>query len=99
MQFTTTLVGASHRPYDIQDIIASLEEGDWLSLEREPHNPYDQWAIKVMLGDQHLGYVAAKRALSVASEIAPYMDISPDYTCEVINGGTPNAPALRITFT
>lgn len=96
--FTTKLVGATHRPEDIQELITTLEEGDLLTLEREPNNPFDPWAIRVMFDGHHLGYIAATRALAVASEIAPHLDENPDYTCEVINGGTPKAPALRITF-
>lgn len=96
MKYTSRLVGVSFRPEHVSDIVLDLTEGDQLTLQREPDNPYDQWAIKVLFNNIHIGYVAAQRALNVASEIAPALEASTSYTCEVIKGGTPISPAIRI---
>lgn len=40
------------------------------ALVREPDNPSDGNAVKVMLGDLYLGYLPAQ----IAAQVAPYMD-------------------------
>ena len=45
-----------------------------LTLEREPENPYDLYAIKVLYDNQHIGYVEA----ATASYIATTLDENPD---------------------
>lgn len=49
-------------------------------LIREPNNPYDCNAIKVMLGDLYLGYLPAL----VAAKVAPYMDNGTHLIAELI---------------
>lgn len=55
---------------DIQSILPTLDDGDVLTFVREPDNPYDKNAIKVICDYQHIGYVKA----DLAEEIAPLMD-------------------------
>lgn len=50
-----------------------------LSIEREPDNAYDEYAIKVFSQGQHIGYVEGKDACF----IAPYLDEGAIYTCTV----------------
>jgi HIRAN domain-containing protein len=52
---------------DRQDIVAGLDEGDWLSLVREPENPRDPNAIAVRTtnGDQ-VGYLSRDKAKELA---------------------------------
>lgn len=47
-----------------------LEDGSKLNFAREPNNPYDTNAIKVICDYQHIGYIKAE----LAEEIAPIMD-------------------------
>lgn len=95
--FTTKLVGINFRPEEVKELVKALEPGDVLALEREPDNPYDPNAIRVLDADENfLGFVAAKNALHVASEIAPYMDNGHNTRVTVIEGGTSYSPALRI---
>ncbi len=55
---------------NIQNILPELENGSKLNFVREPNNPYDTNAIKVICDYQHIGYIKAE----LAEEIAPIMD-------------------------
>lgn len=55
---------------NIQNILPELEDGSKLNFAREPNNPYDTNAIKVICDYQHIGYIKAE----LAEEIAPIMD-------------------------
>ena len=55
---------------NIQNILPELEDGSKLNFVREPKNPYDANAIKVICDYQHIGYIRAE----LAEEIAPIMD-------------------------
>lgn len=94
--FTTKLVGLQFRPPEVQEIVQGLEEGDNLELVREPTNPYDENAIRIIRDGEFLGFVAASKAINTASEIAPFLDQGYLYTCRVVEGGTSYSPALRI---
>jgi len=48
----------------------SMQEGDILILEREPTNPHDPNAIKILFGDVLLGYIPR----GTASSLAPIID-------------------------
>lgn len=50
----------------------SLAEGSRFTLEREPDNKYDGYAIKVIWNDLHIGYIPSPKA----QYIAPIMDES-----------------------
>lgn len=54
----------------IQPILATLSPSDSLTFVREPSNPYDSNAIKVICEYQHIGYIKA----NLAKDIAPLMD-------------------------
>jgi len=45
------------------------------ALVREPDNPHDKNAIRVMLGDKKLGYVPR----AIAKDLAPQMDAGKDF--------------------
>ena len=69
-----------------QDIVKALRAGDTLALRREPDNPHDPHAVKVLTesGGQ-IGYLSGR----VASRLAPSMDTGARYTANVsqITGG------------
>lgn len=69
MQLQAPVVGASFRPSEAKDIIKQLTIGEFLSLEREPENQYDIWAVKVLVGDIHIGYVPRDTAPVVAAAL------------------------------
>ena len=92
--FTANLRGSNHRPLDAQGLVLALEENAPLIIEREPENPYDVHAIKVLHPTDrvHIGYVARE----VAKEIAPLMDVGHAVTCKcLVPGG--KATVLEIT--
>lgn len=61
----------------VQNFIPPVE----LQLEREPENPFDSYAIKVLFEGQHIGYIEADSA----AFIAPYMDEGTEFRCVVDN--------------
>jgi HIRAN domain len=84
--YSANLRGMNFRPIEAQAIVMALEEGDPLLLDREPENPYDPNAIKVLdpATGHHLGYVAKEVAVDLAAEMDHGMVVS--CTCEVPNG-------------
>ncbi len=53
-----------------RELIDGLEDGTALSLEREPTNEYDPYAVKVICGGLHIGYVPRDLAAMVGNLIA-----------------------------
>jgi len=72
------LKGTYYRGPSAMNVVHNLRVGDGLFLEREPSNPHDRYAIKViyeevldtLTGRIHIGYIAKEKAC----RIAPYMD-------------------------
>ena len=54
----TRIAGTTH-VHGIDAIVAKLEDGEDLRLERDPGNMADAWAIRVYAGDNRVGYVPA----------------------------------------
>lgn len=52
-------IAGTARVHGIDAIVAGLEDGCALQLEREPGNLADRWAIRVSAGGKKLGYVPA----------------------------------------
>ena len=50
-----------------------------LTLEREPENAFDGWAIKVLVDDTHIGYVEKE----TAAFLAPQLDDGEEFQCEL----------------
>lgn len=69
-----------------QDSVRALHPGDPLVLRREPDNPHDPHAVKVLTASgAHIGYLNAR----VASRLAPSIDTGARYAAAVsqITGG------------
>jgi hypothetical protein len=79
--FTAYLRGSNFRPITAKTIVAGLQGGEGLLIEREPHNQFDPNAIMVLDPEtrEHLGYVAKE----VAVELAPLMDEGRFFSCRV----------------
>lgn len=69
------VVGMHFRPNG-KAIVESLLPPVSFDLVREPENPYDGFAIKVLYDDEHIGYIERKQAMF----IAPWMDMGHEYT-------------------
>jgi hypothetical protein len=64
------VVGMHFRGGSAKDVAAALDPGDTVTLEREPDNEYDAYAIKVLVSDMHIGYIER----NMAAWISPLID-------------------------
>lgn len=58
-KYNMTLMGANFRPAEAREIVKSLaiSDGELFTLEPEPNNQYDMFAVKVLYADEHVGYL------------------------------------------
>lgn len=77
ISFHSKIVGVTHD--DRQEKIAFLKSGDVLSLRREPENQFDENAIAVFHGEDHLGYLNRK----LAEKLSKQIDNGTKFSCEV----------------
>ncbi len=78
-----------------QQVVSGLRPGDTLQLRREPHNPHDPHAVKVLTATGvPVGYLSAR----VASRIAPSLDAGARYRVTVaqVTGGGERAYGLNV---
>lgn len=57
----------------------AIQPGTEIFYEREPENPYDSMAIKVLYNLQHVGYIERNQA----AFIAPWIDSGTEFSCTV----------------
>lgn len=62
-----SIVGMKHR--GTENVVAALTDGEPLVLKREPSNQYDRNAVQVWAKGQHVGYVRATQAVTLAEEL------------------------------
>lgn len=95
-QIITTLMGASFRPAEVKDLIRNLDIDDVLTLERDPDNQYDPYAIKLLNDDGiFLGFVAKEQA----AELAPLLDLEEaTVTAVVVDTTNELKPILEINI-
>jgi single-stranded-DNA-specific exonuclease len=82
--FNTKVVGVTFEGR--QDIVRRLSAGDLLALERQPDNPVDPHAVRVLnASGQQIGYLSAR----VAARLAPSIDSGTRYSATVsqVTGG------------
>jgi len=79
-----------------QAVAVRLRPGQKLRLEREPTNPKDPNAIRLMADRRQVGYVSA----DLASRLAPWMDRRHTWSATVleVTGGEPDAPTYGVNF-
>lgn len=70
MKTLVALVGTKYRGADMVALLASLPQGEALTLVREPTNSFDKGAIQVWARGKHVGYVKGtqNRDLSLAMD-------------------------------
>jgi len=76
------VVGMHFRERDgvpAKSIVANFVPPVELTLEREPDNQFDSFAVKVRYGGHHIGYIEATSACF----LAPWMDQGHHYSCVV----------------
>lgn len=88
------LVGMKHR--GTEALVASLPQGEPLTLLRERNNRYDPFAIQVWARGQHVGYVKATQvrplALAMDREAGSVLDYSQ------VNEVKSNSPRARLAI-
>jgi len=64
MKTLVALVGMKHR--GTEAFVASLPQGETLTLVREPDNKFDPFAVQVWARDRHVGYIKATQVKPIA---------------------------------
>lgn len=95
--FRTKLVGTGHRPIEAQEIVLNLVEGDEVELEAEPENPYDPNAIKIIVDEVHVGYVAASERTASGYNLAQEIIFNLPARAVVTDGAGTRSPVLVVT--
>lgn len=65
-------------------------------LQREPDNPVDKNAIRVLVGGQHIGYLSADLASLLAPEIDSGEPLLATVHRVIVSPENPDQPGLRI---
>lgn len=76
---SVAVVGMYFRGAAAVELASALSTGEFLTLEREPENPYDAYAIKVLKEDIHIGYIEH----SQSTWISPLLDEGHEAECVV----------------
>jgi hypothetical protein len=66
MKTLVALVGTRFRGEDMVRLLASLPQGEPLTLIREPDNQYDANAVQVWARGQHIGFVKSSQNRNLA---------------------------------
>lgn len=72
------VVGMHFRGSGAKDVAANSGPDTRFTLEREPENPYDVYAIKVLVEEIHIGYLERGQA----AWISPHLDQGATATAE-----------------
>ncbi len=64
MKSLVALVGMKHR--GTEALVASLPQGEPLTLVREHGNKYDNFAVQVWAREQHVGFIKATQVKPIA---------------------------------
>ncbi len=78
------LTGVSFRPADAKEAAYNLRGGDMVRLERDPENPHDSNAIKVIFSDGLIEHFVGFVERGVASRLARWLDEGYEYEGQVI---------------
>lgn len=64
MEFTLSGVNHVHDGSDPQKVINRNMKGQWLTLQADPKNKYDETAVKVLYNGQYIGWLPASDVFS-----------------------------------
>lgn len=88
MKSLVALVGMKHR--GTEALVASLPQGEPLTLVRDKENQFDRWAVQVWARGQHVGFIKATQVRPIAMAMDRALVEMPTYTKEAklaIDGG------------
>lgn len=80
MKTLVALVGTKYRGPEAVALLASLPQGEPLTLIREHDNQHDKNAIQVWARDQHIGYVPSSQNRELAMAMDGVLAERPDAT-------------------
>lgn len=66
MKQLSALVGTRFQGEDMVKLLASLPQGELLTLKREPTNEHDRLAVQVWARGFHIGYLKASQNFDLA---------------------------------
>jgi len=94
MQVFSPVVGVSFRGQPARDMVKSLtpEDGHKLSLLADPDNEYDDHAVKVMLGEVHVGFLARENNTQVFEKLQD----GAEFSIEIVSFENTIKPVLLI---
>jgi len=73
------VVGMHFRGEHAKAWAEAVQPGTEIFYDREPENPYDSMAIRVLYNFQHVGYIEREQA----AFIAPWIDQGTEFSCTV----------------
>lgn len=94
-----SLVGASFRPKDAKEVLASLDTDDIVQLVREPDNKYDPNAIQIHYDDTFIGYVAKHEAAMIADDIDEALSDDPGLELTAVITAKPSRWSAILEYT
>jgi hypothetical protein len=68
--YNMRVAGLFYRTWQAQLQADGLSEGDSLTLEPEPENPHDVFAVRIMAQNKHIGYVPRRYSREISSLLA-----------------------------
>jgi hypothetical protein len=80
MKTLVALVGTKYRGQAMLDLLASLPQGEALTLVRERDNRFDRNAVQVWARGEHIGYVKGNQNRDLAMAMDGVMRERPDVT-------------------
>ena len=94
IEYTFPLRGANFRPESAKAVTAVLQINDTVQLVAEPDNPYDANAIRVVVFDEHIGYVARE----IAEVMIDDFNNADTFTCTVEYFTDPLTPVFIVNL-
>lgn len=96
MQIFTTLAGLNFRPASAKAAVDELEIGQEMTLEREPENPYDSNAVRVIDpgSEEFIGFIPK----TDNAEIAQALDDGVTVTCTLVGWAATRKPSFKVVI-
>ena len=96
-QFLTELAGFSYYIQSGEDVeeLKRLQEGHLVQLVRDPANPKDNYAVKVLYNNKQVGYIKRGHARTIAEALAKGKSVSSQIK-HVDANGIVNSVLLRV---
>lgn len=88
------LRGAQFRPAESKAVLKGLKPGDTVTLEMDPANEYDPFAIKVMAEGEHIGFIPSEKSETITG----FLKDGREYNAILGTFQSTLKPTLYVTF-